>query len=420
MNFPPPTERQARLMWFTLSALATGLLIALLGLLVWGLGQVLTVLSPVLWPLAVAGVVACLLDPVVGFLERRGAPRVRAILVVFALAFLIVTGLLGSVVPQAVVETRQLARQLPTYAASLEKRLESWASHPPARLRRFLQRDLPPGPGTNAADAAPAPQTSPAPAEAASPGASTGAAAHFGAALDPGTIQSATTWLAQALPRVGSWLFGQVIRVASWLGVLAGLALVPVYAFYFLLEKRGIETRWSDYLPVSESAFKRELVFVISSINGYLVAFFRGQVLVAICDGILYAIGFISIGLPYAVLLGVMATFLTLIPFLGAIFTCLTALVIALVQFGDLLHPLLVLGVFGVVQALEGLVISPKIMGDRVGLHPVAIIVAVMAGTTLLGGILGGMLAIPLAAALRVLMFRYVWQAPARPPSPPV
>jgi len=99
-----------------------------------------------------------------------------------------------------------------------------------------------------------------------------------------------------------------------------------------------------------------------------------------------------------------------MIPFLGAIVICLTALMLAFVQFGDGSHPLLVLCVFAVVQTLEGLFISPKIMGDRVGLHPLVIIIAVMTGTTLLGGILGGILAIPLAAALRVIMFRYVWK----------
>src|SRR5205809_8101116 len=97
-------------------------------------------------------------------------------------------------------------------------------------------------------------------------------------------------------------------------------------------------------------------------------------------------------------------------PLLGASDTCCTALLIAMVQFGDWLHSLLVLAVFGVVQTLEGLVISPRIMGGRVGLHPVTIIIAVMAGTTLLGGLLGGILAIPLTAALRVVMFRYVWK----------
>ena len=86
------------------------------------------------------------------------------------------------------------------------------------------------------------------------------------------------------------------------------------------------------------------------------------------------------------------------------------ALILAAVQFGDWFHPGLVLGLFAFVQLMEGLFISPRIMGDRVGLHPLTIILAVMIGTTLMGGIIGGILAIPLTAALRVLMFRYVWR----------
>jgi predicted PurR-regulated permease PerM len=128
----------------------------------------------------------------------------------------------------------------------------------------------------------------------------------------------------------------------------------------------------------------------------------------------LYTIGFILIGLPYALLLGVLATCLTIIPFLGAITTCVLALAISIVAFGDWQHPALVLAVFAVVQTLEGFVIQPKIMGDRVGLHPVTIIVALMVGTTLLGGILGGILAIPLAAVLRVLLARYIWRKPVQ------
>ena len=212
------------------------------------------------------------------------------------------------------------------------------------------------------------------------------------------------------MPKAGQWIFGQVGRVASLFGFLVGLSLVPVYVFYFLLEKEGISSRWTNYLPVKDSRFKEELVFIIDSINGYLIAFFRGQVLVAIIDGILYGIGFIIIGLPYAVLVGAGAIFLTIIPYLGAIVIFVVSLVIAIVQFGDWLHPLLVVSVFAVVQTLESLVISPKILGDRVGLHPVTIIIALMVGTTLLGGLLGGILAIPLTAALRVLMFRYVWK----------
>jgi predicted PurR-regulated permease PerM len=214
------------------------------------------------------------------------------------------------------------------------------------------------------------------------------------------------------MPAVSSWVFGQASKVVGWFGMLAGLALIPVYAFYFLLEKQGIRKRWTDYLPVKRSDFKDELVFVIQSINDYLIVFFRGQVLVALCDGVLYTIGFYIIGLPFAFLVGLMATVLTIIPFLGAIVTCVTALIIALVQPGGWWLPVGVLIVFAIVQSLEGLLIIPKILGDRVGLHPLTIIIAVMVGTTLMGGLLGGILAIPLTAALRVVMFRYVWNRP--------
>jgi len=148
------------------------------------------------------------------------------------------------------------------------------------------------------------------------------------------------------------------------------------------------------------------------------VAFFRGQVLVAICDAVLYTIAFECSGLNYGFLLGFAALFLTMIPFLGAIIICIAGLVLALVQFGDWTHPLIVLGIVCAVQTFESFVVSPKIIGDRVGLHPMVIIIAVIAGTTLLGGILGGVLAIPLAAALRVILFRYVWKKRADEPQP--
>jgi len=409
----PPSVRQSRLIWLALTGLSIAILVGLVVALVWGLGHVIQTLSPVLWPLAVAGIVACLLDPVVDFIERKGVPRPRAIATVFALALVLVVGLIGSIVPQLVSETRDLAERVPNYTARAGERIEFWISHPPAVLKKLLEREIQSGaplPRTATTNEnAPATLTN-APSPAA-PSVSTAEKALFGTSLDQGTIENAAGLVARILRKAGAWFFG---RVGSWFGVLAGLALVPVYAFYFLLEKRGISSRWTDYLPVSDSHFKDELVFVLNSMNNYLVAFFRGQVLVAICDGILYGLGFLIIGLPYALLIGAAAILLTIIPFLGAIIICITALAIAVVQFGDWQHPLLVLGVFGVVQALEGLVISPRIMGDRVGLHPLTIIISVMVGTTLLGGLLGGILAIPLTAALRVVMFRYIWKRPGK------
>lgn len=411
MNFPPPTEKQARIIWLAFTGLAIATLVGLVGLLILALNWVVQVLAPVLWPLAVAGVMAYLLDPVVDYLERRRVRRQNAILLVFALALVLLAALFSSVVPQIINETRSLANRIPAYVERAHTRIEAWVNNPPALIRDWLQRqgrlEAPPAsvPDTNVSSLAPVTN-----APAISPAAKPSGSKLLADSLDRQTLQTATGWATTAAAKVGSWLLGQLGRVASWFGVLAGLALIPVYAFYLLLEKRGIESKWTDYLPVTQSAFKDELVFILRSINDYLIAFFRGQVLVAICDGILYTIGFLIIGLPYAVLLGVMATFLTLIPYLGAIITCLAALVLALVQYGDWLHPLLVLAVFAVVQTLEGFVISPKIMGDRVGLHPLTIIIAVIAGTTLLGGILGGILAIPLTAVLRVVLARYIWK----------
>jgi predicted PurR-regulated permease PerM len=393
-----------------LTGLAIAVLTALVAALVWGLGRVVQILSPVLWPLAVAGVLAYLLDPVVDFLERRGARRARAIVAVFAAGLLLIVALFGSVVPHLINETSQLALHIPAYANRLTESLGRWINHPPPWVQRLLEREQ----GRQATLTGETNQvTAAGPAKAI--GSPEGAVANAPPALSGRTIsrqdlQTAASWLAQGIGSVAPWLWGQKARLASWFGVLAGLALIPVYTFYFLLEKKRISSNWTEYLPVTDSRFKQELVFVLSSINNYLIAFFRGQVLVAICDGVLYGIGFLAIGLPYAVLIGAMAVVLTMVPFLGAIVTCCVAVAIAFVQFGDWLHPLLVLAVFASVQALEGLVISPRIMGGRVGLHPVTIIIAVMAGTTLLGGLLGGILAIPLTAALRVAMFRYVWK----------
>lgn len=378
-----PTEKEARILWFALTGLAVATVIALIVAMVWGLGRVLDLLSPVLWPLAIAGVVACLLSPLVDFFEARKIPRARAIVMVFVIAFAIVLGVLASVIPQVVVETGELAAKVPEYSTRLQTRANDFITKPPEFLRHFLPPPPTPATATDSTSAG---------------------------ASEKSALASATNWLTGSLPEMGSWLLGRIAKVASGFGLLAGLALIPVYAFYFLLEKRGIESHWKEYLPLRDSREKDEVVFVLESIQQYLVAFFRGQVLVAICDAVLYTIGFLIIGVNYAFLLGFAAVLLTMIPFLGAIVICVTALTLSFVQYGDWQHPALVLAVFAVVQSLEGLFISPKIMGDRVGLHPLAIIIAVMAGTTLLGGILGGILAIPLAAALRVIMFRYIWK----------
>ncbi len=410
MSLPPPTEKQARLIWFALSGLALATIVALIVALVWGLGQVLNVLAPVIWPVAVAGVLAYLLDPVVDFLERKRVPRTRAIALVFLVAALLVLAVFGSVVPRLVVETRQLVSSVPTFVAKIETRASEWINHPPAPLQSLLDRFGVHWPGVSATTNLPPDGTNAPTAQPVADPATKSAGAKLFDQFDSDTVQKASGIAGGLLKSIGTWLGNQLSRLTGLFGIVAGLALIPIYLFYFLLEKRSITDNWTTYMPMSDSRLKEELVFVIRSINDYLIAFFRGQVLVAMCDGVLYGIGFAIIGLPYAFLIGAVAMVLTIIPFLGAIVTCGSALLIALVTFGDWQHPLLVVVVFAIVQGVEGYVLQPKILGERVGLHPMAIIIAIMTGTTLLGGILGGILAIPLAAALRVIMFRYVWK----------
>src|SRR5213593_1658358 len=153
MNFPPPTAEQARVICLAVTALAGAVIVAILAGVIWGFGQVLHLLSPVLWPLAVAGVFAYLLDPVVDFIERRGAPRARAILCVFALAAMIVLALFGSVVPQVLRETRQLAEKIPSYATRVQDKVQDWIDNPPKILEKFLKRQPDSGSSTNAVPA---------------------------------------------------------------------------------------------------------------------------------------------------------------------------------------------------------------------------------------------------------------------------
>ena len=139
MSFPPPTEKQARVVWLALTGLAVATLVVLIVAAIWGLGQILRILSPVLWPLAIAGVLAYLLDPVVDFLERRKMPRTRAIIAVFVCAIGVTVGLAGSVVPQLVAETGDLVERIPADLERVQDQIEKWVKHPPAPLQKLFE-----------------------------------------------------------------------------------------------------------------------------------------------------------------------------------------------------------------------------------------------------------------------------------------
>jgi len=346
------------------------------GAIFWALGLLLNKLASLIVPLAVAGIIACLLDPVVDFFQfRLNVPRMRAILLVFFIGLALVVLMLGTVVPELVVQTNKLVQNLPDYSQKFREQFSNWLAESPLGQRAKVAWDE-----------------------------------EIGA-----KVQQA---LKDTVPLVSDWLIAHVGSFAVFMAYAVGLALVPVYVFYFLLEKSGIQSNWTDYLPLRESQAKEEAVFILSAINDCIVVFFRGQILVSICSGTLLGLGLLLCGIDSAVLLGAVAAVICILPYIGSIITFVLAAILAAVQYGDARHFLSVIGVFAFVQLAEGLVYSPRILGNRVGLHPLTIIICVMVGTKLIGGVLGGLLAIPITAALRTIMFRYVWVKPAelKPP----
>ncbi len=408
-NKKPPGEGQLRVIWFGLTALAVAVTVLILVGAVWGVGRCLNLLSPVLWPLAIAAVLSYLLDPAVSWLEYRKVSRTWGIIIVFIVVFCVIGGLLGSVVPQMAKETNNLATRIPTYTAQAQQRLNDWIN----RAEKAAATPLPPPAPTNSTVATNFTLTS--------TNATTGSSKTNSTPVDLSKnihqihneiIASASDWTGKLLSKFGAWLLEQVAKVTELIEMIVAVILIPIYTFYFLREKKWIRTHWTNYLPIRDSRAKREIVFIIGSINQYMIAFFRGQVLVALCSGVLYTIGFLCFGLDYAFLLGFFCLLLTMVPFLGPMISGIISIGLTAMQFGDWYHPLMIFFLFVVVVGLENFFYSPRIMGNRVGMHPAVIIVAVMVGITLLGGVLGGVLAIPLAAALRVMMVRYLWKKP--------
>ncbi|MGD8374983.1 MAG: AI-2E family transporter [Acidobacteriota bacterium] len=193
---------------------------------------------------------------------------------------------------------------------------------------------------------------------------------------------------------------GNVLR-----GIGAGVAWVvlPVYFSFFLLMDWKIDRPLEKGLPFLKPETRKDVVYLVRQFVDIMVAFFRGQLLIAGLQGVLFAAGFSLVGLRYGFVLGLALGFLNIIPYLGSLIGLGIGLPLAYFQEGGgLILVGLVLAVFTAVQLIEGYFLTPRIMGDRTGLHPMAIIVAVFFWGSALQGILGMILAIPLTAFLVV------------------
>jgi predicted PurR-regulated permease PerM len=210
---------------------------------------------------------------------------------------------------------------------------------------------------------------------------------------NPGELVSkALTFLGERASNYFFVMFHSVAGLFAW-------AVLPVYLAFFLMAEPFEMKQLGEFLPFLKKETKEDVIYLIDQFIGILLTFFRAQIIIALAQGVLYAIGFALIGLPYGGLIGMTLGVLNVIPYLGSIAGLGVALPLAFFgNDGSVMRVVLALAVFGVVQAVEGNFLTPKIMGNRTGLHPALIIFAVFFWGIALGGILGMMLAIPLTA----------------------
>lgn len=205
----------------------------------------------------------------------------------------------------------------------------------------------------------------------------------------------------------GTWLisfFGNV------LAFLLLLLLVPIYAYFLLFELKRVNAFVARYLPRSEKA---RLLRIGDQIGQMLGSFFRGRLLVCLIKGVFLALGMWACGLPYALLFGLGSGFLGLVPFVGAFTGFVGALLVSTIEAG-LVPALWKCGiVFGLAEILEGYVLLPKILGDSLGLHPIIVLFALMAGGVAFG-FFGVLIALPLTASLVILVRELVLPALSR------
>jgi len=314
----------------------------------------LYLLSPMLTPFLAAATLAYLFDPLVDWLERRKLSRTLGTVLVLLGLLLLMAVLALILTPLFQAQSRLLMAQLPRLLDWGQLTVLPW-------LHSSLGMDL----------------------------ASSQAEIIAWLKGHVGELTKLTAYL----PSVGS-------QGLALLGIAASLLLIPVVTFYMLRDWDRMMASLSEIIP---ARVRPSLTAIAREIDQVLAEFVRGQVSVIFIMALFYSLGLWLAGLDYALAVGMVAGILVFVPYLGVTVGVLLGTLASLGQHGDLVSLLPVWGVFAVGQLLEGMVITPRLVGERVGLHPVAVIFALMAFGQLFG-FFGVLLAIPASAALLVAL----------------
>ncbi|MEM9056112.1 MAG: AI-2E family transporter [Pseudomonadota bacterium] len=319
------------------------------------LGWLLYLLAPILTPFIAAALLAYVGDPLVDRLQRVRLSRTMAVITAFLLIIVVVSAMVLLVVPLARGQIGVLAEKLPGYIALAESKVL------PTLLELL---------GIDAADGR------------------VGLAAFL---KDHGS--QAAEWMTNAL--------AQVSRSSSMIvGAAFNLFLIPVITFYLLRDWDKMVAALGELVP----ARSRARVFLLASESDKaLGGFLRGQLMVMLGLAAIYSTGLAIVGLDFAFAIGVLAGIVSFVPYLGFVVGIALAGLTALAQAAGLPMLLGVAAVFMVGQVLESVVLTPRLVGDRIGLHPVLVIFAVMAGGQLFG-FFGVLLGLPAAAVVSVIV----------------
>lgn len=308
-------------------------------------------------PVFIALILTYILNPLVAQLTRLGVNRVLAVAVVFLLLVCVATIATVFFVTSLKGEFGSVQLNLPEYANRLYNYI-------PAAVKSYLDIETPQK-----------------------------AYQHLTEALD--RLRGASFSLFKESFAVVTRAFSSTL--AFVLSVL-GYFITPVYLFYFLQDMPELKACLVNLIP---ERHRPRVLERVGEVDEVLSAFVRGQLMLCGILAVLYSIGLYFIGIDLAILLGTMSGVLFIVPYLGTLFGIVFSMLMAFLKFHDLLHPLLCLGWFMLVQAAEGTIITPKIVGDKVGLHPIVTIVALLIGGEWFG-IFGMLLAVPVTAVLNV------------------
>ena len=314
-------------------------------------------LNSVFFPLFVALLLAFLFDPLVAPVERLGIKRPAAIALVFILIIAAGAGLGTFFVSSLTSEFSSVKINLPEYAGRIYEVI-------PVPVKAYLDIETP-----------------------------AKLLGHIDEALD--SLRGASMDIIRETLLVVRKAFSSTL---AFILVLVGYCIIPVYLYYFLKDLRLLRERTVSLIP---ERYRDRVVASASEIHAILAAFVRGQLAVCAILAVLYSAGLLVIGIDLALVIGTVAGFAFIIPYFGTILGIVFSMLMAALKFHDFLHPLLCLGWILLVQGLEGSVITPRIVGDKVGLHPVVVIVALMTGGEV-AGIFGMLLAVPVTAVLNV------------------